>query len=137
MHPVAAGPVAFAAARGEFDFGRICTQLDQVSPSRAWLVAVAALRPAGMAVSLRSAPLLPIIETHSAPDPFRQFQHNCVGVTDAEVVDPPSDLEPLPRTPIWKPWKEQDLSGAARLLARLTTNLCLFSANRIRLAITR
>ena len=45
-------------------------------------------------------PLLPVVKPHSSPDPFRQFQQRCVGVAEAEVVEPAEDVAaPCPRPP--------------------------------------
>ncbi len=86
-------PIPFAASAGFVNLAGIHSQLDEVAPSGARPVASASLHPCGaacrLAVSLRSAPLFPIVEPHSPPDPFVQLQHSSAGVADAKVVHPP------------------------------------------------
>ena len=70
-------PIAFAAARGHFDFIGVCPQRDQMAAACAGLL-----------------PLLPVVKTHSAPDPIPEFQHRFIAVADPEVVEPAGDVEP-------------------------------------------
>jgi hypothetical protein len=63
---LAHAPIPFAASAGFVDLTGVDPQVDEVSPTRAGPVASAALHPCGaacrLAVSLRSAPLFPIVE---------------------------------------------------------------------------
>ena len=76
-------PIPLAAARGHVN----------LFPGNAQGKEMASARPGLF-------PLLPVVKPHSSPDPFRQFQQRCVGVAEAEVVEPAEDVAaPCPRPP--------------------------------------
>jgi hypothetical protein len=68
-------PIPLAAAAGAVHLLGVDTQFDEVAPPRS-----------------RSLPLFPVVEAHPSPDPFVEFQHRSIGVTDAEVVHPAGDI---------------------------------------------